>query len=131
MRYEDLTDKIIGVFFEVYNILGYGFLEKVYENAMRKEFERMGVNYVSQYPIKVYYKDDIVGEYIADFLIDGKIIVELKAIRELSLADESQLLNYLKSTDKEVGLLLNFGKRAEIKRKMFDNNMNKTRALGQ
>ena len=120
-KYKELTEKIIGTFYKVYNNLGYGFLEKVYENAMMLDFRKENIPAVSQYAIKVFYEDEIVGEYFADILVDGKVIVEIKAARNLALENEAQLLNYLKATDKEVGLLLNFGPKPEIKRKVFDN----------
>ena len=118
---KEVTEKIIGIFYKVYNTLGYGFLEKVYENAMILDFKKETIPAVSQYAIKVYYEDEIVGEYFADILVDGKVIVEIKAARNLTSENEAQLLNYLKATDKEVGLLLNFGPKPEIKRKVFDN----------
>jgi GxxExxY protein len=96
-------------------------LEKVYENAMMLDFKKENIPAVSQYAIKVLYEDEIVGEYFSDILVDDKIIVEIKAARNLALENEAQLLNYLKATDKEVGLLLNFGPKPEIKRKVFDN----------
>ena len=120
-KYAELTEKIIGIFYKVYNNLGYGFLEKVYENAMMLEFKNENIPAVSQYAIRVLYQNEIVGEYFADILVDGKVIVEIKAARNLGLDNEAQLLNYLKATDKEVGLLLNFGPTPEIKRKVFDN----------
>jgi len=88
---------------------------------MMIEFKREDVSAFSQYAIKVFYEDEIVGEYFADILVDNKVIVEIKATRNLALENEAQLLNYLKATDKEVGLLLNFGPKPEIKRKVFDN----------
>ena len=120
-KYQELTEKIIGVFYNVYNTLGYGFLEKVYENAMMLDFDKENITAISQYAIKVFYQDEIVGEYFADILVDNKVIVEIKAVRNLASENEAQLLNYLKATDKEVGLLLNFGPEPEIKRKVFDN----------
>jgi len=120
-KYKELTEKIIEIFYKVYNNLGYGFLEKVYENAMMLAFKKENIPAVSQYAIKVFYEDEIVGEYFADILVDSKVIVEIKAARNLTLENEAQLLNYLKATDKEVGLLLNFGPKPEIKRKVFDN----------
>ena len=119
--YKKLTEKIIGIFYKVYNNLGYGFLEKVYENAMMLEFRKENIPAVSQYAIKVVYQDEIVGEYFADILVDRKVILEIKAGKSLALENEAQLLNYLKATDIEVGLLLNFGPKPEIKRKVFDN----------
>ena len=120
-KYKKSTEKIIGIFYKVYNNLGYGFLEKVYENAMMIEFRKENIPAVSQYAIKVVYQDEIVGEYFADILVDRKVIVEIKAGKSLALENEAQLLNYLKATDIEVGLLLNFGPKPEIKRKVFDN----------
>jgi GxxExxY protein len=121
IKYKALTEKIIRIFYKVYNTLGYGFLERIYENAMMIELKREDIPAFSQYAIKVFYEDEIVGEYFADILVDDKVIVEIKAARNLALENEAQLLNYLKATDKEVGLLLNFGPKPEIKRKVFDN----------
>ena len=121
-KHKELTEKIIRIFYQVYNTLGYGFLEKVYENAMMIEFRIECIPAVAQFPIKVFYKEEVIGEYFADILVDEKVIVEIKATRTLALEHEAQLLNYLKATDIEVGLLLNFGPKPEIKRKVFDNN---------
>jgi len=121
IKFKELTEKIIKIFYKVYNKLGYGFLEKVYENAMMIEFRREDVSVISQSSIKVFYENQIVGEYFADILVDDKVIVEIKAARTLALEHEAQLLNYLKATDFEVGLLLNYGPKPEIKRKVFDN----------
>ena len=120
-KYKELTEKVIKIFYKVYNTLGYGFLERIYENAMMLDFKKQNIPAVSQYAIKVFYEDEIVGEYFADILVDGKVIVEIKAAKNLGLENEAQLLNYLKATDKEIGLLLNFGPKPEIKRKVFDN----------
>jgi GxxExxY protein len=120
-KYSELTEKIIKFFYRVYNILGYGFLEKVYENAMMIEFRAEGVPAISQYPIEVTYQGEIVGEYYADILVDDKVVVEIKATRALATEHKAQILNYLRATDIEVGLLLNFGPKPEIKRKVFDN----------
>lgn len=120
-KYKELSDKIIWIFYKVYNRLGYGFLEKVYENAMMLEFKRENIPSVSQAAIKVIYENEVIGEYYADILVDGKIIVEIKASKNLVIEHEAQLLNYLKATDIEVGLLLNFGPKPEIKRKAFNN----------
>ena len=121
-KHKTLTAAIINIFYKVYNALGYGFLEKVYENAMMYEFKKAGIPAVSQSPIKVLYEDEIMGEYYADILVDDKVIVEIKAARSLAADHKAQILNYLKATDKEVGLLLNFGPKPEISRKVFDNN---------
>ena len=120
-KYKDLTEKIINIFYRVYNKLGYGFLEKVYENAMMIELKKEGILSVSQSPIKVFYEGEVIGEYYADILVDNKVIVEIKAAKRLVEENEAQLLNYLKATDIEVGLLLNFGTQPEVKRKAFDN----------
>jgi len=120
-KYEELTESIIKIFYKVYNKLGYGFLEKVYENAMMKELEREDIPAVSQSAIKVVYEEEIIGEYFADILVDNKVIVEIKAAKSLAIENEAQLLNYLKATEIEVGLLLNFGPKPDLKRKVFDN----------
>jgi GxxExxY protein len=122
MKYEEITDKIIEVFYKVYNKIGYGFLERVYAGAMKVEFDRIGLTCVREMPIKVNYEGVVVGEYLADFLIEDKVLVEVKAIREITGRDEMQLLNYLRATDAEVGLLLNFGERPEVKRKICSNS---------
>ena len=120
-KYKELTEKIIEIFYRVYNKLGYGFLEKVYENAMMIEFKKENISAVSQSAIKVLYEGEIVGQYFADVLILGKIIVEIKAVKNIAEEHEAQLLNYLKATDIEVGLLLNYGPKPNFKRKAFDN----------
>ena len=122
MLHANLTEKIIKAFFKVNNTLGYGFLEKVYENAMVIELIEMGFNVRQQQNIKVYYETEEVGDYYADLLIDDLVIVELKAAESLCEEHEAQLINYLKATKIEVGLLLNFGKKAEFKRKIFTND---------
>ena len=124
-KYTELTDSIIKLFYEVYNKLGYGFLEKVYERAMMIEFIQDGIPAVSQHPINVIYEGEIIGEYYADILVDNKVIVEIKAVKTLAEEHEAQLLNYLRATDIEVGLLLNFGTKPKMKRKAFDNNRKK------
>jgi len=121
-KYKELTEKIIKIFYRVYNKLGYGFLEKVYENAMAIEFRKEAIPIVPQSAINVLYEGEVVGQYFADILVDNKVIVEIKAVRSLLLEHEAQLLNYLKATNIEVGLLLNFGPEPEIRRKVFDNS---------
>lgn len=117
MEYEDLTGEIIGAFHGVYMALGCGFLEKVYENALGFEFEDRKLGFKSQAPIKIGYKGRIAGDYFADFIVEDKVIVEVKAKGELNGVDEMQLLNYLKGAGVRVGLLVNFGgKRLEFKR---------------
>ena len=120
-KHKDITNQIIKAFYTVYNTLGYGFLEKVYENALVLELRKLGRDVVPQAQILVHYDGHVVGEYYADLLVEKKVIVEVKAVRELADAHEAQLLNYLKATPYEVGLLLNFGPKAQIKRKIYDN----------
>jgi GxxExxY protein len=122
MKHQELTQQIIKAFYKVYNTLGFGFLEKVYENAMCIELSKMGIQVVRQKAVTVYYEDKVVGYYNADLTIENLIICELKAGECLVEENERQLINYLKATNIEVGLLLNFGKRPEIKRKIFDND---------
>ena len=122
MLHADVTDKIIKAFYKVNNTLGFGFLEKVYENAMAIELRKIGCQVWKQKNIKVYYENEEVGDYYADLLVNEKVIVELKAAESLCEDHETQLINYLKATRIEVGLLLNFGKKAEFKRKIFSNN---------
>ena len=118
----DVTELIIKGFYRVYNELGYGFLEKVYENAMDIALRQLGLAVAQQSKIDVYFDGQVVGEYAADLVVNDAVIVELKAARALSAEHEAQLLNYLKATRYEVGLLLNFGVKAEIKRKAFNND---------
>lgn len=117
----ELTGKIIEAFYNVYNELGYGFLETVYANALKEEFLKLGLKAINEKPIKVYYNNKVIGEYYSDFLVDGEVVIEIKAIKELKKIDEVQIINYLKSTDKEIGLLVNFGPELEVKRKIFSN----------
>ncbi len=123
MLHEETTEKIIKAYYKVYNTLGHGFLEKVYENAMAIELRKMGFKVNKQKNIKVYYESEEVGDYFADLLIDDLIIVELKAAEGICENHEAQLINYLKATMVELGLLLNFGKKPEFKRKIFHNHL--------
>ena len=120
-KHKDITDLIIRAFYTVYNTLGYGFLEKVYQNALVIEMRKLGLEVIPEACIKVYYNGQVVGEYFADLLVAGVVLVEIKAVRTLVLEHEAQLLNYLKATPYEVGLLLNFGPKPQIKRKVYDN----------
>jgi GxxExxY protein len=106
--------------------LGYGFLEKVYENALKKELLKAGHIVESQKQIQVYYDNDVVGEYYADLVVDNKVILELKAAETLVAEHEVQLINYLRATDIEVGLLLNFGKEPQFIRRAFENKFKKS-----
>jgi GxxExxY protein len=120
-KYKELTNRLIKIFYKVYGKPGYGFLEKIYENAMMIEFKKDGITAIAQAPIKVHYEGEVVGEYYADIPVEDKIIIELKALNNLAGENEAQLLNYLKATNIEVGLLFNFGPKPEVKRKAFDN----------
>ena len=125
LRHQKLTEEIINVFYHVYNELGYGFLEKVYQNSMFFELKSRGFFVEAQKQIIVYFKGVQVGEYYADLVINNLIIVELKAAETLAPEHECQLINYLRGTEMEVGLLYNFGKNPEFKRKIFDNDKKK------
>lgn len=121
MKHAEITDVIINAFFKVYNTLGYGFLEKVYENALFHELNKRNLSCVKQQKILVFYDELEVGEYFADLCVEDKVIIELKAAENLREEHESQLVNYLRATDIEVGLLLNFGKKPQFVRKIFSN----------
>lgn len=118
-KHAALTDAILCCFYTVYNTLGYGFLEKVYENSLREELIARGYSAASQYPVEVVYKEKVVGQYYADLLVDDKVVVEIKAVNTLLLEHEAQLLNYLRGTGKHVGLLLNFGPQPQVRRKVY------------
>lgn len=120
--HKNITDQIIKCFYEVYNQLGYGFLEKVYEHAMMIELAKNKLQAKNQQPIKVYYKNELVGDYFADIIVQDCIILELKAAEAVVEEHECQLINYLKATNIEIGLLLNFGKKPELRRKIFTND---------
>lgn len=121
-KHSDLTEKIIGAFYAVYSTLGYGFLEDVYQKALVIELEKCGLNPKTEQSIEVYYSNHLVGKYFADIIVNDLVIVELKAVKTLITEHEAQLLNYLKATPYEVGLLLNFGPKPETKRRSFDNS---------
>jgi GxxExxY protein len=121
MKHEDLTQKLIGLFFDVYNELGHGFLESVYQKAFTVALQQAGLCFEQQFPVKVNFRGIEVGEYRADLVVQSLVIVELKAVQVLESAHERQLTNYLKATNIEVGLLFNFGPRAQFKRLIFDN----------
>jgi len=121
--YKELSGEIIRAAYKVYNTLGAGFLEKVYENALIHELSKQGIKTESQVPVNVYYEDKKVGEYFADILVENKIIIELKAVTELTKAHEIQLINYLKATNIKLGLLINFGDKITIRRKIMDKKI--------
>jgi len=119
MEYQELTAKIIGCAFKVYNTLGFGFLESVYENSLAIELKKAGFKVEQQKPIKVYYEGELVGSFKADLVVDEIIILELKSVRQILKEFEVQLVNYLTATIKPVGLILNFGpERVDVKRKV-------------
>jgi len=120
-KHGEITQKIIGVFFEVYNELGHGFLESVYEKSLEVALNAMGVKVRRQIEVPVWFRSHQVGDFTADMLVDDCVLVELKAARTLDSSHEAQLLNYLRATEIEVGLLLNFGLKAQFKRLIFDN----------
>lgn len=122
LLHEEITNSIIRTFYDVYNVLGFGFLEKVYQNSMYLELKNRGLYVEAQKQIKVFYKGNIVGEYYADLMVNQCVILELKAAETMVVEFEWQLINYLRGTDVEVGLLLNFGKKAEFRRKIFENH---------
>ena len=124
-KHNDLTERIIQAFYSVYNELGFGFLENVYQNALGFELRKKGLLVEPQKAIDVYYQTQLVGKYKADFIVNDIVILELKAVDCLVTEHELQLINYLKATDKEVGLLLNFGMKPEVRRKIFDNDRKK------
>ncbi|MBK9463000.1 MAG: GxxExxY protein [Sphingobacteriales bacterium] len=117
MQHEELTKIIIGCAYTVHNTLGAGFLEKVYENALCLELKKQGLDAIQQLPIKVYYNNQIVGDYYADIMVNNIIILELKAVDILHPIHETQLVNYLNATRIDIGLLINFGRSVEVKRK--------------
>ena len=117
MMVDDLTQKIIGCAYKVHNTLGPGFLEKVYENALRIELEKLGLRVKQQEPINVEYEGQVVGEYYADLWVDGRVVVEVKATQAIAKEHEVQLVNYLTATRIDHGLLLNFGPSVQVKRK--------------
>lgn len=129
LLYKDVTDAIIKAFYDVYNELGYGFLEKVYQNSLYIELKSRGFHVEAQKQIKVHFKGVEVGEYYADLLVNNLIILELKAAENVVEEFEFQLINYLKGTDKEVGLLLSFGKKPEFRRKVFENSRKKLKRI--
>jgi len=119
LKHSELTEKIIGVFYDVYNELGHGFLESTYAEA--------GLAAVREVPVPVWFRGKKVGQYFADLMVDDSVLLELKAARTLESAHEAQLLHYLKATEIEVGLLLNFGLRPQFRRLLFDNERKKIR----
>lgn len=127
LKHANLTEKIIGVFFDVYNELGHGFLESVYEQALGIALTETGMRVCHQVPIAVWFRARQIGDFKADMIIDDQVLLELKAARNIDLSHERQLLNYLRATQIEVGLLLNFGIKPEFRRLVFENERKEIR----
>src|SRR6266850_4300471 len=127
LRYSEGTERIIEVFFAVYNELGCGFLESVYEEAMAMALCEAGLRAQRQFPTPVWFRGRQIGDFRADILVEELVLVDLKAARAIDVAFEKQLLNYLRATQIEVGLLLNFGSKPEFRRFVFDNSRKQTR----
>jgi GxxExxY protein len=121
IKHKELTSKILKAFYHVYNALGYGFLEKVYENALLLELGKAGLRVTRQQPIKVYYEGSLIGDYFADLVVENRVIIELKVAEAICDAHVAQLRNYLRATEIEGGLLLNFGTDPQFARKYFSN----------
>jgi GxxExxY protein len=128
-KHEELTGKILKVFYEVYNDLGHGFLESVYKKSMVIGLRQAGLQANPEQPIPVSFRGHLVGEFAADVLVESRVMLELKACRALEAAHEAQLLNYLRATPIEVGLLLNFGPKPQVKRFLFDNERKQQRGV--
>ena len=120
MKYSGLTEQIIGAAHKVHNGLGFGFLEKVYQNALMIELQQAGLSAEKEASVNVYYNGEVVGDYVADIIVERKVVLELKAVSKVVDKHEVQLVNYLKATGIEVGLLINFGHSVEIRRKVCD-----------
>jgi len=127
LKHADVTERIIGVFYDVYNELGFGFLESVYEASMVLALEQSGLRLARQVPVPVWFRGQPVGTFFADLMVNPQVLVELKTARTLEPAHEAQLLHYLRATEIEVGLLLNFGPQARFRRLLFDNERKKIR----
>ncbi|HWZ43365.1 MAG TPA: GxxExxY protein [Candidatus Saccharimonadales bacterium] len=127
-KHAELTKKIIGIFYEVYNELGYGFLESVYRNSMELALRSRGLSVQAEAPIVVFFRGENVGNFRADLVVEGCILLELKTVATIVSAHEAQVLNYLRSTDLELGLLLNFGPKPQIRRLLFDNERKQARS---
>lgn len=129
MKHKDLTYQIIGVFYDVYNELGHGFLESVYQRSLALALESSGLDVRNHVKIPVWFRGKPVGQFEGDMLVDNTVLLELKATRCLDRSHSAQLLNYLRATDIEVGILLNFGLKPEFKRLILDNASKSNRAV--
>jgi GxxExxY protein len=124
-KHSELTEQIIGIFYDVYNELGFGFLEKVYEEAMVVALGERGIAVQQQVSVPVWFHGHEIGAYDADLVVNGVVLLELKACKALDSTHEAQLLHYLRSTEIEVGLLLNFGPKTQVRRFAFENERKK------
>ena len=131
LKHKELTETIIGVFYEVYNELGHGFLESVYEKAFEVALTSKGLNVLRQIEVPVWFRENKVGDFVADMLVNKCVLLELKAARTLDSSHEAQLLNYLRATEIEVGLLFNFGIKPEFRRLAFDNSRKQVQRVGE
>ncbi|HEX4663405.1 MAG TPA: GxxExxY protein [Terriglobales bacterium] len=128
MKHELLTEKVIGMFYTVYNDLGHGFLESIYQKAFTVVLREQALNFQAQVPIQVFYRGVDLGEFFADLVVESTVLVELKAVAVLDRSHEKQVLNYLKATNLEVGLLMNFGPRPQVRRFVLDNDLKLARS---
>jgi GxxExxY protein len=128
-KYSELTDKVISVFYEVYNELGFGFLESVYRNSLRVALLDKGFAVEQEVPVAVFFRGKNVGDFRADLVVNGTILLELKTAENIIAAHESQVLNYLRSTAIELGLILNFGPKPQVRRLLLDNSRKHVKAL--
>jgi GxxExxY protein len=124
-KYSLLTERVIGIFYEVYNELGYGFLESVYRESMRVALEQVGLKVAVEVPVPVSFRGHLVGVFRADLVVEGALLIELKACEQLMRQHEAQVLHYLRATTLEVGLLMNFGPAPRFKRVVLDNELKK------
>ena len=131
LKHRELTETIIGVFYDVYNELGHGFLESVYEKAFEIALTSKGLDVLRQIEIPVWFRKQKVGDFVADVLINKCVLLELKAARTLDSAHEAQLLNYLRATEIEVGMLFNFGIKPEFRRLVFENSRKQVQHVGE
>jgi GxxExxY protein len=131
LKHKELTETIIGVFYEVYNELGHGFLESVYERAFEVALASKGLEVLRQIDVPVWFRGQKVGDFVADVLVNKSVLLELKATRTLDSAHEAQMLNYLRATEIEVGLLFNFGIKPEFRRLVFENSRKKVQHVGE
>jgi GxxExxY protein len=120
-KHSELTQAIIGVFYDVYNDLGYGFLESVYRRSLQLALKEKGLIVETELPVPVFFRGNKVGDSRADVVVNGLVLLELKATETIAIAHEAQLLNYLRATSLEIGLILNFGPKAQVRRLLLDN----------